>query len=157
MSRLLLERVTAYCGARTRADYKEARPVRFEFSDRVGVKIKDIREYYAYLRAQSRMGLMHNTFGNLDWSVVDTAQMFSFPNNMRAGLQLADIAASAFFSGLELTSHGILRPEPAKLLLPRVCRNRKGKCFGFGVKFMPALLRQLSPEQNELIDFYRAR
>ena len=157
LSRLLLERVTAYCGARTQRDYNEARPVRFEFSDRGGVRIGEVRDYYTYLGRQSKLGLMFNNAGDLDWSVTDPELMLSFPNKMRAGLQLADVAASAFFAGLELSENHTTQPEPAKLLLPRICRDHRGRSFGFGVKLMPGWLRKLPPHQAELIDFYRTK
>jgi hypothetical protein len=154
MSRLLLERVTAYCGRRTAKDYGEARTIRFEFSSRGGVKIEDIKAYYKYIGDQSRLGMLHDSTFDLDWTVVDPEEMYSYPNSMRAGLQLADIAASSFFGGLELSDDGTTKPEPAKLLLPRICVDHKNKCYGFGVKLMPVWVPNLPAEQAELINFY---
>ena len=158
LSKLLLERVTAYCGSRTIHDYGETRPIRFEFSDRGGVKIADVRDYYRYIGDQSRMGMLHDATFDLDWSVMDPDQIISYPNGARAGLQLADIAASAFFfAGLERTEDGSTRPEPAKLLLPRICPDRRGRRYGFGVKLMPVWVPNLPPEQADLINFYMHR
>lgn len=157
LSRLLLERVTTYCGVRSFRDYGEYRTVRVEFSTRGGVRLKDLRDYFKYIGDQSRMGMLFNNNGNLDWRVVDVSEMRMFPNNARAGLQLADIAASSFFGGLERTPQGLTMPGPAKVLLPRVCMGENGKRFGFGVKLMPGWLRQLPPEQADLIDFYRSK
>jgi hypothetical protein len=157
MTHLLLERVTAYCGRRTIKDYGEARPIRFEFSDRGGVKIEDIKAYYRYIMAQSRMGMLYNPRFDLDWTVVDPNEMYSYPNSMRAGLQLADIAASSFYGGLELANDGTTKPEPAKLLLPRICPDQKSKRYGFGVKLMPVWVPNLPPEQADLINFYMSK
>ena len=157
MSRLLLERVTGYCGRRSEMDYGNFRSVRFEFSDRGGVKISDVRDYYRLLEGQTRLDMVHLTAGNLDWRVVDVEQMLSYPNRMRAGLQLADLAASAFFSGLEITSQGTTDPAPAKALLPRIARNEQLKRFRYGVKMMPDHPVRLPPEQADLVEYYRRR
>ena len=157
IARLLLERVTGYCGRRSEADYGEFRPVRFEFSDRGGVKIAEVKDYFRLLEVQTRLDMVHLTTGNLDWRVVDVEQMLSYPNRMRAGLQLADIAASAFFSGLELTPQGKTDPTPAKALASRVARGVNRKRFSHGVKVMPDNLRPLPPEQEDLITFYREK
>lgn len=157
VARLLLERVTGYCGRRSVADYGEFRPVRFEFSDRGSVKIADVKDYFRLLEGQTRLDMVHLTAGNLDWRVVDVEQMLSYPNRMRAGLQLADIAASAFFSGLEMTAQGKTDPTPAKALVSRVARGANRKRFFFGVKVMPDNLRALPPEQEDLVAFYRQR
>lgn len=154
LSKLLLERVTAYCGWRSKHDYGEQRTIRFEFSDRGGVNIDDIRNYYHYIGNQSRLGLLFNDTFDLDWTVVDPLEMHSFPNKQRAGLQLADVAASAFFSGVEFSDAGTTNPEFAKLLLPRMCRDKRRKIYGFGVKMMPVWVPNLAPEQAILRDFY---
>lgn len=154
MSKLLLERVTKYCGSRTRRDYGEQRTVRIEFSDRGGVNIDDIRAYYKYIGDQSRLGMLFNSTFDLDWSVINPTDMHIYPNKDRAGLQLADISASAFFTGLELSKEGTTKPQFAKMLLPRLCRDRKNKIYGFGVKLMPVWVPNLPPQQADLINFY---
>lgn len=157
MSKLLLERVTAYCGRRALRDYQEQSVIRFEFSDRGGVNIDDIREYYRYIRWKSKTGMLFDDRFDLDWSVVDTDEMYQFPNSVRAGLQLADIAASSFYGGLEFSPEGTTKPEPAKLLLPRICPDKKGMRYGFGVKLMPVWVPNLPPAQADLINFYMHR
>jgi hypothetical protein len=154
MTKLLLERVTAYCGSRTHKDYGDARSIRIELSERGGVKIGDVRAYYRYIGDQSRMGLLFNDRFDLDWSVVDVNESYIYPNKMRAGLQLADTVASAFFAGLERAPDGTTNPEPAKLLLPRICADRANRKYGFGVKMMPVWVPDLPPEQAALRDFY---
>lgn len=155
MSRLLLETVTAYCGRRTKTHYNEVRSLRIEFSDRGGVNLEGIKNYYMYLREQSKLGIMYNDAFDLDWSVFDENELYFYPNKMRAGLQLADIAASAFFSGLEpIRKDGSTKPEFAKLLEPRIAMTAKGKKYGFGVRTMPRWIPDLPPEQAELRDYY---
>ncbi|MGH7048772.1 MAG: DUF3800 domain-containing protein [Stellaceae bacterium] len=158
MLRLLLERVTDYCARRSFRDFGEHRVVRCELSDRGGVNMEDVRAYFGYLRDQSGMGLLFNDSYDLSWSVVDVNQLVTFPNAMRAGLQLADGVASAFYAGLERPSNGATVPHLAKLLLPRMCRNVKNRCYGYGIKVMPSgILIELPPDQKDLIGFYVSR
>ena len=155
MSRLLLERVTAYCGARCQKDYGEPRSLRIEFSDRGGVKIDDVAAYYKYLSEQSKMGLLYNPYFDLDWSVMDTNQMMSRPNKMRAGLQLADVVASAFFQAVEPDTRGQVTPSYAKVLQPRMALNKHGRILGHSLKIMPRWIPSRLPiEQREIFDFY---
>lgn len=155
MSRLLLERVTAYCGSRCHKDFGEPRSLRIEFSDRGGVKIDDVVAYYRYLSEQSRMGLLYNSRFDLDWSVMDTGQMISRPNKMRAGLQLADVVASAFFQAVEPNVRGQVMPTYAKALEARMALNKHGRIFGHGLKVMPRWIPSRLPiEQREIFDFY---
>jgi Protein of unknown function (DUF3800) len=153
MTRLLMEKVTAYCGRRSLRDYGEYRPIRCEFSDRGGVKIDDIQAYYKYLSDQSRLGMMYHKGYDLDWRVFSSSELFIYPNKMRAGLQLADCAASAFFAGLESTPDGIIKPAFAKALIPRICPDHKGRRYGFGVRTMPTWAHNVDPKKSELRDF----
>jgi len=156
MSRLLLERVSAFCGFRTMRDYSEIRSMRVEFSDRGGVNLQSIREYFEYLFDQSRLGMLFIKDYDLDWRVFDKENLFQHPNQARPGLQLADVVASAFFQGIERTSQGIVRPEYAKLLEPRIAQHPKHKrVHGFGVKVMPTWIpSRLPSDQREILSFY---
>jgi hypothetical protein len=158
LSRLLLERVTGFCASRTMMDYGENREIRIEFSDRGGLNIEDVKLYYAYLRDQSRLGMLHLDLYDLAWNVVDVVQMLIYPNRMRAGLQLADTVASAFFQAVERTAEGIVRPECAKLLEKTICRGPNGKRYGFGLKVMPTWIpSRLPADQGEILKFFLAK
>ncbi len=158
MSRLLLERVSAYCGQRCLKDYGEPRSLRIEFSDRGGVKIDDVVAYYKYISEQSRMGIMFNKYFDLDWSVMDVNQIISRPNNMRAGLQMSDIVASAFYQAVETDSRSGLNATYAEALAPRMARNKNGNVYGFGMKVMPRWIPSRLPQlQRRIFDFYENR
>jgi len=80
------------------------------------------------------------------------------PNELRPGLQLADVVASAFFRAsdvLQVSEHDV---ECAKLLAPRMARdpdNASGVTHGFGVKLMPNLGKaKLLPNQQSVYRFY---
>ena len=83
--------------------------------------------------------------------------MVEYPNKARAGLQLADCVAGAFYQATELTAAGQVNPTFAKALAPRVTSNACGERFGYGVKMIPGpALRHLPRSQIEIFDFYRS-
>ncbi|TAL77319.1 MAG: DUF3800 domain-containing protein [Beijerinckiaceae bacterium] len=158
MSRLLLEQVTNFIGQKTFIDYNQTTKVRVEFSDRGGLDIRQFRNYFDYLRDQSATGSLYLDKYDLDWSVVDTKEMHSFANKERAGLQLADTVASAFYSGLEKTSEATPNAEYAKLLERRMARDDSRRILDCGVKIMPKWIpnRIIGPAA-ELVTYYTKR
>ncbi|MDE2364263.1 MAG: DUF3800 domain-containing protein [Hyphomicrobiales bacterium] len=158
MSRLLLEQVTNFIGQRTFLDYGETTKLRIEFSDRGGLVIDQFRNYFSYLNNQSLTNSLWIDGYDLDWSVVDTRQMFAFANKDRAGLQLADTVASAFYCGLEQLSANPPNPEYAQLLERRIARDDRRTLNGCGIKFMPKWMpERITGHAKPLIDFYRKR
>lgn len=155
VSKLLLESVTSYCANRTFKDYGENRSVQFNFSDRGGVDIDDIRNYYNYIRWQSENNRQFDPRFDLRWDVMDTNEFKIFPNKVKIGLQLSDIAASAFFNGLELNPGRQTDPQPAKALESRIATDYLNRKFGFGIKLMPRWrAKRLHDQQRELIEYY---
>lgn len=158
MSRLLLEQVSNFIGQRTLIDYGGTRTMRVEFSDRGGLEIKQFRNYYDYIRDQSSTDSLWIGDFDLDWSVMDTTQMDAFANKDRAGLQLADTVASAFYCGLEKLTEAPPNPEYAKLLDRRIARDDRRRALGCGVKFMPRWIPQrITGGAKDLVDFYAKR
>ncbi len=157
-SKVLLESVTVYCGRRSRKEHGGARTIRFEFSQTDGVKLNDLRAYYRYIKEQAALGLSFNKYFPLDWETIDPSEMFIYPNTARLGLQLADVLASSFYSGLEYTADGALTPEHAKLLFPRICQDRRRTRYVYGVKVLPRTIGlRLPTDQRDLIDFYASK
>ena len=154
-TKLLLESVTDYCGRRSRKDHNETRVLRCEFSQTGGVKLDDVRAYYSYIKDQAALGLSFKKDFPLDWPVVKPSEMFIYPNGERYGLQLADVVASAFYTGLEYPEDGCLNAEYAKLLYPRICQDQRRHRSMYGVKLLPRTIGLTLPgDQRELIDFY---
>jgi hypothetical protein len=155
LSRIMIERVTAYCQHRTIKDYGENRTVRFEFASRGGVKIDDVVRYLKYLKDQDEFGLMYNTFWKPSWNVMDFNQIRTYPAKERAGLQLSDCVASSFYAGLEFTAEETTKPQFAIALMPRMARSSREKIYGFGVKvwpeYAPTIIR---PGQRPIFDYY---
>jgi hypothetical protein len=158
MSRLLLEQVTNFVGQRTFIDYNMPTKLRVEFSDRGGLEIRQFRNYLDYLRNQSATDSLYLDKYDLDWSVVDTREMHSFSNKDRAGLQLADTVASAFYCGLEKLTDEPPNAEYAKLLEPRMARDDRRKILDCGVKIMPKRMpTSILGPARDLVDFYATK
>jgi hypothetical protein len=155
MTRILLERVTDYCSRKTTRDHGELRTIRFEFASRGGVKIGDVATYFENLKAQDQFGLMYHSAWKPKWDVMNFDEILTFPAKARAGLQLADCVASAFYSALELTAQGIVKPQFAASLLPRMARSKNNRLYGFGLKVWPSYAPTIvTPVQRPLFDLY---
>jgi hypothetical protein len=117
----------------------------------------DLRAYYKYIKEQAKLGLSFNKDFPLDWDTIDHNEMYIYPNSERYGLQLSDIMASAFYAGLEYPpGSGAIKPEYAKLLAPRICPDKRSKCFMYGLKAIPRSIGTRLPiEQTSIFDFYK--
>ena len=156
LTRILVERVSELCARRSMTDYGEFRTIRFEFASRGGVKIGDVARYLAYLKDQEEFGLLYHSYWKPAWEVMDFAQIHTYPAKERAGLQLADVVASSFYTAMETTCGGSVTPEHAKALAPRMARSRNGRIYNFGFKLWPNHAPALvQPNQREVLDFYR--
>jgi hypothetical protein len=154
IGRLLLERVTAYCGLRNRKECIQAGKLKIEFSEIHRVSYSQFRAYLQWIRPQSSAGTLHLKNGDLDWSVIDTDMIEAHPHTSRAGLMLADIVASAFYQAVVSRPDGSCRSEYAKAL-ERVVATQGNDAAGFGIKTMPALWQiELSSAQREIFEYY---
>lgn len=158
LTRILIERVSDYCSRKTMRHHGEITSIRFEFASRGGVKIGDVATYLRYLKDQDEFGLMHNAFWKPSWNVLDFSEIKTYPAKSRSGLQLADCVASAFYSGLEVTAQGLVKPDFAKALLPRMARSRNERIYNFGLKVWPNYAPIIvNSFQRELLEFYMIR
>ena len=149
-TRLLLERVTDYCERRSLHEYNEPRLVRLEFSRRKGLRYAHCQGYLFWLRMQSRTNTLYLNQGDLKWSVIDPINEIRVLDHAdRAGLQLVDAVAGAFFQ----SAYGWA--DPAIALAPRMAANAEGKIFGYGLKLTPdGYLNRARPEQKVALQFY---
>jgi hypothetical protein len=156
MTRLLLERVTDYCERRSALDFGEASIVRLVFSRRGGLYYSHFQAYLRWLRMQSRANALFLSQGDLKWTVVDESEVYAFDHSKRAGLQLADAVAGAFFQSVHLRTTGGSEPKFAMLLEPRIAADAAGKMYGYGVKVMPGrYIERALPHQKPILEFYR--
>ena len=155
ITRLLLERVTDYCERRSIHDFGEPRAVRLEFSRRGGLYYSHFQAYLRWLRMQSRGGTMFLKQGDLKWSVINESNIHAFDHKERAGLQLADAIAGAFFQSVNLGPTGTSEPKYAMLLEPRMACDADGNIYDYGLKIMPGQFRlNALPHHRPILDFY---
>ncbi len=159
LSRLLLERVTLFVREKSLEQHHEIKKLRLEFSERGGLTYTSLNTYFEWLKMKSAGGDMFLPLGDLVWETMDRGLLHIFPTKKRAGLQLADAVASAFFKACDCFDTGACDPEFAKLLEPRIGRmpdgTTGGSVSGFGVKLMPAFKKAaLLPEQAEIFTHY---
>jgi hypothetical protein len=155
LARLLLERVTEFCEAETPAADRGQPTLRIFFSRRGGLRYIDFVNYLRKLRRQSLAGMLVLDQGDLHWSVIDFEEIFVLDHRARAGLQLADIGAGAFFQAIERNRPADCDPRYAKLLRPVIGKSARGHFLPFGIKTRPELHEMgLVPEQQEIFEFY---
>ena len=153
--RLLLERITAFCAARTLQDHGLRAKVKIEFSERGGHQYSQTMAYHYYLRHQQQGGKLYLTKREPDTELLDWQLMKAYPHKTRAGLQLADFVASAFYQAIDTTGEGKWDVEPAKTLYP-IMATENGSRRDFGVSLWPTKWWEadLTREQREIFRYY---
>lgn len=151
--RLLMERVTDLCLRDSMKRYGEARNLRVLFSQRGGHSYGQTKAYWEVLRLQDAA---RTTFLNkrlMRFEVLRYALVDYVPHTQNAGLQMADIVASAFYQACD-TNHGLQYVEPATLLRPKMAREA-GVVADVGVVLQPAPWKaQLTYDQQQVFEFY---
>ena len=147
LTRYLIERLSWLCrDLRPRVPEGDGR-VKIVFSRRGKMSYGDFRDYLERLKAGDET--------TVHWPVIDIEGVEAQDHSRRAGLQLADIGASAFAAGLEMDKYGNCEPRYAEILKPKVYQ-RNGNYLSYGLKLVPGLDRlELSREQSRLIHIYR--
>lgn len=110
------------------------------FSNRGGMSYEELREYLEHLRTEFEPQEVR-----IDWSAIRANQVVALSAGRRAGLQVADAVAAAFYCALEPSQYGFTEDRYARMLKP-VLYSRKGRYEGYGLKLWPVALEQLQPE-----------
>lgn len=157
-TRLLLERVTNFCLDRGIQDYGRARKVRLEFSRRGGLRYTQMMAYHKFLEMQDRTPQgMYLATRRPAWEVMSWDHFHHYPDHERAGLQLADIAASAFYQAVETRGRN-WSLDCAKALGPRLGRKRhRIENEGLTLLPFPSQGRNLSAEQMQIFEYFGFR
>ena len=134
--RLLLERVTQFCAERTVKDHGKKLPIKIEFSRRGGHRYSQTRAYSLYLDHQRKAGSTFLEKRVVRTDMLSTDLMEDHPHHTRAGLQLADVIASAFYQAADCLGPGAWDAEPAKALA-RIMAEENGVKSDFGVCLQP--------------------
>lgn len=159
-SRILLEKVSDFVLSDSIKRYGEPRKVKLEFSENKSLSYEEMAVYFKLLKIHNMAGTQTVNTDDLEWSVMDQSLVERYPHTDRAGLQLADVVASAFFKACDIyDTKGGCDPTFAKLLEPKMARKPDrpdGAVDWYGVKLMPWTLKraQLSAEQEEIFRFY---
>jgi hypothetical protein len=158
LTRLLLERVTEYCENQTPVDRRDTDKLRIIFSRRGGLTYSDFEEYLTKLYWQSRLKSLVLNYKDIKWSVIDWEEVRVLDHKERAGLQLADVVAGAFYQAVEQNRGGgeaECDPSHAKLLKPIIAARPNGWTIGYGLKTMPIpIAMNLAIRQRALFEFY---
>lgn len=155
LSRLMLERVTNFCERKVAPSQRGKSKLRIIFSRRGGLRYIDFSNYLRKLERQSRAGMLVLDQGDLCWSVIDHEEIYVLDHKKRAGLQLTDIVAGAFFQAVERNRPGECDPRYAKLLKPRIAQDQYHRVLGYGIGTRPLPHEMdLLPQQREIFEFY---
>ncbi len=158
LTRVLLERMTHFVAAHSRAKYGEVKRLKVEYSERGGLRYAQMRAYYEWIRPKSRADNMFLTAGDIEWDTLHSHLLEVYPHQSRAGLKLADVVAGAFFQAADCAESGPCDASYAKLLHDRMARAPDkvgGQISGYGVKLLPGFkAAKLTAEQQEIFKFY---
>lgn len=150
-TRILLERVTSYCRERAIAETGKPRLVQLDFSRAGGLNYDQLRAYHELMRRQTTPFL---AAGQLAWDTLHPDLYHAVQPNESAGVQIADIAASAFYQAVH-TRGANWDPQFAKALGPRLARSRR-LIANHGLTLMPFAKRDrlLDPRQREIFEYF---
>jgi hypothetical protein len=99
----------------------------------------DFNAYLTKLYWQSRLRSLTLGYKDIKWSVIDWEEIRVLDHKDRAGLQLADVIAGAFYQAVEMNRGEAKECDPscAKLLKPLIAARSNGWTIGYGLKPMP--------------------
>lgn len=140
MTRYLLERITRFIAEDSIRRHNEVRRAKIVYADRNGINVGQMTAYYEKLKEQTRSGRMVLTRGNLVWDVYHPLLLKRGKPDAIAGLQCADLVASAFFKACDHYHTGGTNKIFATQFRGRMGRvpdRQSGKIAGFGLKVLP--------------------
>jgi Protein of unknown function (DUF3800) len=153
--RLLLERVTAFCASRTQQDYGKVMPIKIEFSERGGIRYSQSAAYQYYLGLQQEGDKIYLKKREPVMKMLDWDLMEAHAHADRAGMQLADFVASAFFQAADILDVKERDIRPAIALKPIMAKEGTfWHDFGVALFPTPARVADLKSEQKEIFERY---
>jgi len=156
--RVVIERITDYCERRCLRNGGEIQKVKFVFSKRGGHRYSQTQAYHWVIKAQARNDHMVLTKRMPKWRTMDERLVSALQHEDVAGLQLADVIASAFYTAVDNLETGPCDPTYAKALGPRMAlENGSARDYGVCLQPTPASKGKLSRDQQEIFRFYGYR
>ena len=130
-------------------------PIKIEFSERGGIRYSQTNAYQYYLRFQQESNAIYLKKREPVMKMLDWDLMEAHPHADRAGLQLADYVASAFYQAIDCLGPGEWNAEPAKAIDTIMAReNRTSKDFGVSLFPTPAWTAKLTTDQKHIFQHY---
>ena len=152
--RIMMERATNYCAETSARKLGRVTKMKVLFSARGGHSYGQTKAYWELLRFQEMTGRTHLRWHTMNHEVLSFDLVEYVPHYMHAGLQLADIAASAFYQAVEENSSR-WSPDPAIALGPRAA-SRDGQIADVGLVLQPHKINQigLSKKQKQIFEHF---
>ncbi len=134
--RILLERVSELVAASSMNAFGEKRKLRIVIAQTGAVRYSQTKAYFEYLRHQARTNTTYLKAKIIDHEVIDWQLIEEVSAKTTAGVQLADVAVSAFYNALNDKGRNAMFIDPAKALEPAMGRQF-GRVSNFGLKLLP--------------------
>lgn len=152
--RVLLERLTEWCAARSIRETGQPKHVKLVFSKRGGHSYRHVETYVHLLIKQIETGRLFLTARAPDPRVLDHRLVEVIEHNKSAGCQIADVVASAFFQAVNPASKRWTTTH-AEALRPRVA-SKNGAHKNFGVTLLPwsNWTLRITNDQRKIFRFY---
>jgi hypothetical protein len=153
--RVILERITDCCYRHSMLTYGEPRHVKVILSERGTHGYARAIWYNQILKDQSKNGTTFINKRTINWRVFDTRLIEVLPHQLDAGLQVADVVASAFYQAVDILPPTKWNADNARLLKPRVA-HQEGLFENCGITFLPFRYYEgeLRPEQIDIFESY---
>lgn len=147
-TRYLIERISWLCrDMRPKVPEGDGR-VKIVFSRRGGMSYDNFREYLIKMK-EAKDGAV-----KIHWPVIDIDGIEAFDHSSRAALQIVDVIASAFASGLEPDMYGNCEQRYAQELR-KIVYNRNGNYLSYGLKLLHKIPNErLSQDQCAIIESF---
>lgn len=151
LTKYLVERIS-HCCAQLRPKVTEGNgQAKLVFSKRGNMNYRDFQDYLEKVKDGNTK---YPEFNSINWNIIDIAAIEARDHSTRAGLQIADCIASAFFTAVEPNYYGMTERRYADQLR-KIVYHRNGKRIGNGLKYVPSLDQmKLSEEQTEFLTNY---
>lgn len=156
IARILLERITHVCHQHATKHNLARKHVKFVFSQTGGHSYSQTAAYHELLRYQSRGTRLILNKWTPKWEVMHWRLVEAYPHYKRAGLQLADIVASAFYHAVDNLDTGPCDTQYAEALRDRIAFLDRDQHRDVGVVLQPTppWEADISDEQKEIFRFY---
>lgn len=152
--RLLMERATDFCLSHSLKSYGEPRNLKVVFSQRGGHSYGQTKAYWELLKNQAIGGSTFLNKRTIKHQVLNFNLVDYVPHTHVAGLQLADIVASAFYQAVN-TSGNNWNIDPA-IKLERIVAAENGLKADYGMVLQPTkdIDKYLSDDQKTIFKHY---